>query len=253
MRRLPHAVLVLLTVVLATACGGEGGAEPDESPLAVRIREAGQTTEEQGSARVYTEVKVNTAGTEGKQAQKVTIAGEGVWSFSENEGRQVLSVANVQSESITKGGSLYTKNPNPEDPNRPWSRIPASGGARLGATDPEQAIKLLLGASEVERDGRETVREAETERFKFVIDGKAAAAQLPEGEAEAFEQQLQGRSKIPATIWIDGEGRMRRLRYSLLSDDAKAGSSIIATMELFDFGVDVVIEAPKESEIQLTN
>lgn len=249
MRRLSLAVVLALAAVLSASCSDGGGGQ-DDSPLAVEVRRVAETTAEAESAQVFTELQVETKA-EGKKAQKVTIVSEGVWSFAKSEGRQSLSVAGRTTESITKGGSFYTEIVDPKDPARKWSRIPASGGARLGTNDPEQAIKLLLGASDVEKAGTETVREAETTKYTMDIDVDAAADRLPESEGDAFKQQLQGRDSVPATVWVDEEGRMRRLRYTLATDKDGARSSIVATMELFDFGVEVQVTAPSEDEIQL--
>jgi hypothetical protein len=81
-------------------------------------------------------------------------------------------------------------------------------------SDPSQVLSFLRGAgADVKLAGPATVDGIATTRYTTTIDLDKAAAELP-AKARAgvtrFEQQL-GTHRLPAQIWIDGQGRLRRM------------------------------------------
>ncbi len=252
MRRFIVSTVILASLAAAPACGGSG-VDLDESPLAQRLHKVAAITEKAKTAQTSATLDVE-AKAEGKKPSKTTVLSEGVWSFEKNKGRQTLKIGPVNSELVVLGGVLYTKSPQPQDPARPWTKSPAKGAARLGTTDPQQTVSLLLGAREVKAGGTEEVRGESTDKYTFTIDIDAAASRLPEGESQAFEQSLKSlqRDELPATAWVDESGRLRRLRYTIATTAEKGSSKIVSTVELFDFGATVDVVAPPDSEITTT-
>jgi hypothetical protein len=85
---------------------------------------------------------------------------------------------------------------------------------------------------------------------------KKALENLPPEGRDAAEKgltQLFPDATIPADVWIDAEGRLRRMQFS--TDGATLGAagvnekdSVSLTLEFSDFGKDANIEAPPASE-----
>lgn len=245
MRRLP--ALALVFVMAVAACGDSGGGDgdggrPAATGLQKRIHDASDATRDAKTARVAGELDVDSKG----QKLKLTIDGE--WNFTEKEGRRTLS-GPVVTELIVKGGVLYTKNPQPADPARPWTRQ-ASSGSSLGTTDPEQALTYLLGAKDVKAAGSEDVRGETTEKYTVTIDLEQAVDALPDGESQALERSTRSvkEKEFPAEVWLDGQGRMRRLRYGI-GGSAEEKSPVVSTIELYDFGVPVTVDAPPADQV----
>lgn len=248
MRRLPSIVLAAV-IAVSGACASEDKA-PDSSPLAKRVQSVAATTTEAGSAKTSVELAVESSA-EGEEPKKSTILAEGVWDFAANKGRSSIGVGTFQTEIVVLEGVLYTKSPQPTNPAKPWSKAPAKGGNRIGTTDPEQALTFLLGASGVKELEGEPIRGEATKKYSFTVDVKAAASQLPDGDRQAFEKSVGTLTKkdLPATVWVDAEGRMRRLSYSIVSKSDETSVSIVATMEFFEFGAAVDVAAPPAAEI----
>lgn len=93
---------------------------------------------------------------------------------------------------------------------------------------PDTILDMLRQASgETERVGREDVRGVETVRYRLTVacDGARLAC---DGVA-------------PVDVWIDDDGLLRRIQ---IDDDSGEG-----TIEFFDFGAEIEIEAPPDDEV----
>lgn len=93
-------------------------------------------------------------------------------------------------------------------------------------SDPSQVLSFLRGAGTGVTDaGPATVGGIATTRYTTTIDLDKAAAKLP-AKARAgiasFEQHL-GTHKLPAQLWIDGQGRLRQL--TIAGPDHPGGGS----------------------------
>jgi len=98
--------------------------------------------------------------------------------------------------------------------------------------------------------GEATVRGVEATQYGASVDlADLAGAVDPEVReatrlwAEALREQL-GVDEVPTDVWIDEDGLVRRIRqrYDLRVGERKVRTEI--AMELFDFGVEVDVEAP---------
>ncbi|HEU5006916.1 MAG TPA: hypothetical protein VFT67_08090 [Jatrophihabitantaceae bacterium] len=106
-------------------------------------------------------------------------------------------------------------------------------------SDPSQVLSFLRGAGTGVTDaGPATVGGIATTRYTTTIDLDKAAAELP-AKARAglarLEQNL-GTHKLPAQLWIDGQGRLRRMTIT-----AQQGQ---LTLTLSHFGTPVHVTAP---------
>jgi hypothetical protein len=124
---------------------------------------------------------------------------------------------------------------------------------QFGQTNPTQSLWFLQGASDdFEEVGEEEVRGVGTTHYRGTVDLRKAAEQISEAARTTAERliELMGVSKLPFEVWIDDEGLARRIKYEQpLPAAAGEDASMTLTMDFFDFGVDVDVEPPPESEV----
>jgi hypothetical protein len=127
----------------------------------------------------------------------------------------------------------------------------------LGAqpTDFTQYLDQLRDVSRgVEEVGTEEIDGVSTTHYRAEIDLDKAYDAVPEQLRELAGDQrdaLRG-VRVPVDVWLDDDGLLRRMEYrfdapSLGVPDA-GDASMTMTMNLSDFGVDVDVQAPPESE-----
>jgi hypothetical protein len=120
-------------------------------------------------------------------------------------------------------------------------------------TDPTKALDFLAAAGPVKELGEETVRGVHTTRYKGVIDLELYAKQLEKNgggkvAARSIRKaiELTGVTTMPVELWIDDNSLVRRMVWDQ-TVSAKAGqdpTTINATMELSDYGVDAKVAIP---------
>ncbi len=117
--------------------------------------------------------------------------------------------------------------------------------------------------SDVTEVGTEQVRGDETTHYKGTVDLEEAAAAAPAESRKALEKALAqtGSSTVPVEVWVDEQGRTRRVLTTIALPDglpgaaapapsASAGAgSVAATIEFYDFGVAADIAAPPAGEV----
>ncbi len=255
--RLRLAALALLLPV-AAACGS-----PDvvkQSAVEV-VRRAGDKTAAAGSARMAVDIK----------GAGFAMTGEGVSSLSEPTATMSMTIdaggRQVVMESRVLDGVMYLKMPGIPGP-KPWLKfdleeLSKTSGVDLAAlsqmrqNDPKQSLAYFEGVSDdVRADGEADVRGAHTTRYRATFNlEKARDAQTDPDAKEAIDGLIKkiGTSTIPATVWIDDEGRMRKMTYEIdvsKVPDAPAGAkgTLVTTMEMYDFGVAVDVTPPPAAE-----
>jgi hypothetical protein len=136
--------------------------------------------------------------------------------------------------------------------------------------DANEFLKLLQGTSSsgVTDRGTETVRGVQTTHYAAQLDLAKLAAQ---GGAAADDSDLQsmikdaGMSSMPVDLYIDAQGRVRRITLSLTMKDTPSATpspgassdgldlpmsgTFSMSMDFFNFGVPVHVTAPPASDI----
>jgi hypothetical protein len=120
--------------------------------------------------------------------------------------------------------------------------------------DPAQHL-LWLSALDpaVTRVAEEEIRGAPTIRYRAVVDLGRLEGQAPPGkkaEWSAYVQMLRerlGLELIPVEVWVDADGRVRRLAHEL--GFAGPGRTASVTTDLHDFGVAVNASAPPPGQV----
>lgn len=223
------------------------------------LRAAGTRTVETGSARM--EMRAEGAG--------FSMTGTGVSALRESKGAMTMTISatgqSTSMETRVLGTVMYMKMPGVPG-GKPWVKfdldeLSGMSGVDLAAlsqarqNDPTQALSYFAGvADDVREDGEEEVRGEDTTRYKATFDlVKARDDAKPEAKA-TIDKLIEtiGTSTMPATVWIDDAGRMRKMTYELdLSSappDLGGGGAMTTTFEMYDFGVEVDVEPPPAGE-----
>src|SRR5581483_9141244 len=85
--------------------------------------------------------------------------------------------------------------------------------------------------------GHETVRGVATTHLRVTLDLAALATRL---RSQGYTVDDPGRATEPADLWVDAQGRLRRMT----SPGRSGGASGTITLELFDYGVHVDVQPP---------
>lgn len=122
--------------------------------------------------------------------------------------------------------------------------------------DPVHLVQFLRAVTgDIERRGQETVRGANTTRYHGRVDldkmleviakkGDFPASARRQTQAEADKLKVEmGRSSFPVDVWLDHEGRPRRLRETF----SFSGGKQILSVDLYDFGVPVRVVKPSNA------
>ncbi len=150
------------------------------------------------------------------------------------------------------------------DPTKLAPGAASTGG--MGNTDPSQFLASLEGISDSVRVvGPETVRGVTTTQYHAALDlGKAIdRAKVPpalRGATDRIRQSLQALPPIPVDVFVDAQGRLRRMQMTmdlspllgrLARGSAPSGFApkMSMTMDLYDFGVPVDVQAPAPDQI----
>jgi hypothetical protein len=129
--------------------------------------------------------------------------------------------------------------------------------AKLGSgqNDPSQAFEYLKGASEVQLVGTEDVDGESTRHLRGTLDLEKAVSQLPADAQEEvrttmdqFQSQF-GSTSMPFDVWVDDQGRIRRMTYALKSSpDAAQALSMSITVDITDYDADMDFDVPSRDE-----
>ena len=266
------ALLALAAAALLVACGGGGDSRSGGDASAYEtVVQAVDRTADAGSYRSTFSLEF-----EGLAKGTLRIEGEGLFRTDPTRGRMTMDLTDFgraagqelgEAEFIFEDAVLYMRFPAlaralPEV--EPWIRFDAEQFAsdrelglghlsQLGQGDPSQTLDYLRGASEnVKEVGDEDVRGAETTHYRTTVDLDRVAEEAPE-QRRAVQRliEMSGVKEVPTDVWIDDDDRVRRLR--LAWEDVRFADrqelDMTLTTELFDFGVEVDVEAPPREEV----
>lgn len=258
-------------MAMAGACGGGGGGGSGESAARAALAAAPGRTIAAGSAAIAVDAAL--------QGQlKGRFAGQGAFAFEAGKGRLEvdlgpLGLAGADRTEVLFDGDVVFLRLGAALPGlgpRPWVRIdlaalaPGQGDGiealrQLRANDPRAVINELRGVTEDARTvGKEVVRGTATTRYQATVDlDKAASASPTAVRDDLIEVARQlGTPRLAVEAWLDADGRIRRLRYTVdlaeLDEEAPAkgagAGTVVATLELFDFGAEVDVSPPAAEE-----
>lgn len=266
MRRMRWTPAVLLSLALvAGACGNDG-----QQVLAG----AGQATTDAGTSRMTMTVSASGAAEESTTelaGEDFSFSAEGVIDYDTGHGILKMDLGELgmpgaegEAEMRLMGQVVYMRFPGTELGGRPWVKfdLEALGedgqspmsGLTASSNDPRGVLDALRGVSgEVEEVGEEDIRGVTTTHYRANVDLDKAQSEVPEERRDdfaTFSEEL-GIDTLPIEVWVDEEGRARRFSYEVETPAAgeTPASNVNLVIDLYDFGVDVVVEAPPSEEV----
>jgi hypothetical protein len=263
------ALAVGLTLVIA-ACGHK--ANPKAALLAASSKTVGGHT-----AHMAIDLKVRP-----KTGAAEDITGDGVFDFTNKSGVVQLKLPPISGLNLGSievrvlDSIIYEKLP-PQLASaagqKGWVKIDPAAAAKSvgidfnsltqsGSSDPSQFLDLLKSLSnDVTEVGKEKVGGADTTHYRATVDfAKAVQANAGlDAATKAKVSSFYNNLTAPADVWIDSDGRLRKMTYSLdaskinasaLSSNPRAAAAfqqiagIDFSLELSNFGVAVNVTAP---------
>jgi hypothetical protein len=262
-----------LVVVLA-ACGSQAKTVEVKKKVAPSPRAAVlasvRTTASAKSARMSMSIAAGLAN------EHFAITGDGVTDFVTGDSALTMQYPGIGSE---PGGSIemlvvdraaYMKMPKmlfggPLGSGK-WFKMPNLGDASsavpgLGQSDPSQFLAYLETVSAgVTKVGTETIRGVDTTHYTASLDPAKAGSRsdVPPSLRDDLGKILQKNGvplTIPADVWVDSDGLARRIRLKLdlgrmAGTDGGSDLPVMTiSIDLYDFGVPVHVEAPPADQV----
>jgi hypothetical protein len=258
--------------MLGAGCGG-GSRRVDDSPAKTRIAVVVDATEAVETARV--ESRMQFSAVEGEPVDDILV--QGLVDFENDRGVTTQTMTGndglLAGEIRWFGRRVFThyRDDAPTsffgDSERPWTSIdygelseadPCTYGFLLGSPFSDvlafgggsggrpdallDEIRALGGA--LDDVGPERVRGVATTRWR--VDLTDAKPPIPEG-CDETEYDVEAEPVPAFDIWTDAEERVRRIRLEMSAEED--APSVVMTTELYDFGVEVVVEEPPAEEV----
>lgn len=267
----PVRVASLLAASLAAALLAGCGGSPSDAVALESVAQAATRTAEARTSRFEQRTRMDVGG------RIVEVHSRGTYDYERQRARMTVSMPPAgEVETIVDGTVFYMRLPaalagTAQAGGKKWLRLDleAAGDPELAAAvqaqqqrTPAQILDFLeAAAGTIEQVGTEEVRGVATTRYRAALDArKAAEAQLeavPEEQREQVRKTVEaslaqlGSTSMPVDLWVDAEGRLRRLETAAtVPAGAKgAATSLSMSMELFDFGVAVDAEPPPAAEV----
>lgn len=284
------AALAALVALVLAGCANAAVRQRTETPpdALARVQGAAAKVVEARSARFSMTVRTIYAG---EQVPASTATTVGVYDYAAHKGQMdtTLKTAGipfrVTERTLVIGSSIYTKLPAPPqlpegspaipgEYHKPWVKLdlpkelagsgglgPGFGpGPGEGTGDPTEALQYLeAAASKVTMVGQEQVRGVPTTRYAVTFDAAKQAAQLP-AELSSFYEESGFAFATPADVWIDQQGRLRKIHYAVTMKALDPGTApdqpatqmtVESTLELYDFGIEVQVTPPPASQAEV--
>jgi hypothetical protein len=141
-----------------------------------------------------------------------------------------------------------------------WMKLDLSEqvGGQVQSVDPREQLKMLRSSDDLEELGTERVRGVPTTHYKATVDQREEVERLrDEGEdsaADFLETVIEvndGDATVGVEAWVARDKTVRRLKMEVpfSMGAAPAGTSMLMTLELYDFGIEPHIDLPSESDV----
>jgi len=281
-RRLGAASASTVLLLTAVACGGDSGDEPRSdagssdggsasSSQSSEGSSSGGSSEDQGLEELSADefyptvmgaledaetarFTMKSDSKAGGAAQSMTMTGslkyddDGIDMQAETTGAQAMQM-------IVEDGVYYLRGPMFELGGKQWLKVdpkaqPNSPLASLmGNTDPARFLSAMDDPKEFRLVGEEQVDGEPANHYRIVLDGAkvAKAAGLPPQMAQLLPPE------VPTEMWVDAEDRPVRFRQTtdITVPTGNAQQKVSTTTEgtYSDFGVDVDIDTPDDSQV----
>jgi hypothetical protein len=251
--------LTCTAAAIAVIPAGATGADDTDKDLE-RIATSADELAKSGSAKFR---GTSTADGGGANSE---VTFDGSFAFAQRAGEYSVDPAAIGLQgsgtlrTLLVGGVLYLSldalegGDAPDLAGKKWLKLdPASFGGEglIGQSDPNGSLDAVRGVTgRVETVGTETIRGTRTTRYRTRINPARAVANAPDELREKVRGAVRplGSRAVPADVWIDGRGRLRKVRLRLGSGSLASPRGSLA-FEYFDLGAQVSVEAPPASEV----
>jgi hypothetical protein len=253
-------MLAMVLVIVASA--GAAGARVVAADDLSRVSKSGDELAKAGGAKF----RGTTSSGGGGSGSTVTF--DGSLDFKSRAAEYSVDAAAIglqgtgKVRTLVAGGVLYLSldavggvdpSSSPDLAGKKWLKLDPKvfgGGGQIGQSDPNGSLDALRGVKgSVKRVGSETVRGTRTTRYSVTIDADQAVNSAPEAQRDEVRNSIGtlGSKMIPADVWIDGKGRLRKVRLHVAASTTTTKGSV--TFEYFALGAQVNVEAPPASEV----
>jgi hypothetical protein len=246
-RRLPCLLVGALLLAGCTADDPEPQAAPSPTgpPAAALIRAAAAETDQQGSSR-YTLTTATTV-----NGAEVVFAGEGIYDWAKDNGQTTYDtpVGTVQQRLL--GPQLFLVLPQQPKVFFKLKSADVAASPVGGTVDPTAQLHALAAVAEAEVVGEEDVRGERTTHYRGTYDVARALRGARGLQQAALRSSLgaaaTGVQSAPYDVFLDEDGRLRRLTQTIEVPSAGQTLVVTTTLELYDFGIAVTVAAPPGS------
>jgi hypothetical protein len=121
--------------------------------------------------------------------------------------------------------------------------------------DPTQDLSFLRATGQVTTVGSDSVRGVPTTHYHAVIDlnsylaATPPAARVAASRGVAEIERLTGQDTLPADVWVDLQGRVRRMALAMNLCSQAGTITAAITIDLFDYGRQPAVVPPPASEV----
>jgi hypothetical protein len=160
---------------------------------------------------------------------------------------------NAQFELVSSDNAYYLRGgPFQQLAPGKWVKVKSTDPSfQLGQNDPSQMLQYLRATSNIDEQGKETVRGVATTHYAARLQLDKVADRVSPDAARALKQATKtlGAKEIPLDVWVDGDGLVRRIKM----DWHPQSASFVLSLDLFDFGnVDIAVPADSDT-VDLSN
>ena len=140
--------------------------------------------------------------------------------------------------------------------------VPGSGLDSEACAPPNDLSDMADFVLEAAVVGQETVRGVETSRVQSALDFKSLLESVLDDSSDVGFMDLivaMMPSELPVELWIDDDLRLHRMSMDLtlnvealgeeLGEEIGEAPTSVVVMDFYDFGADIIIEAPSPDEI----
>src|ERR1700704_1841136 len=230
-------MLAMAVVFVATA--GAASAVDSGSDLA-RITKSGDELAKAGGAKFR-----GTTSSGGGNGSTVTF--DGSLDFQSRAAGDSVDAAAIglqgtgKVRTLVAGGVLYLSldavgsvdpSSSPDLAGKKWLKLDPKvfgGGGQIGQSDPNGSLDAPRGVKgSVKRVGTEKVRGTNTTRYRVTIEADQAVNSAPEAQRDEVRNSIGtlGSKTIPADVWIDGKGRLRKVRLHVAASTTTTKGSV---------------------------
>jgi hypothetical protein len=274
--------LATLGALAALAGGGVAmsgcGASATLDPLA----RAAEVTSQQSGARISLSMKFSAPGLSG--ANSIAMSAEGYFDERKRSGVMTMDLSGIPGVSALPGGGssikmiflypvIYMNMPllaGKMPAGKTWMKLDISkaaaaagvGSSQLGSLEQNDPTKFLdyLRASSgaVATLGSQSIDGVPTTHYSATLQMSRILDRLPGGQqaaAKAALEKLGSAGSIPVEVWVDAQGRVRRMQMSLSGLAGASGPAAAAgiggsiTIDFTSYGPVPAVVAPPASEV----